>query len=215
MNQVAPALPNPDAKTSGQAVWSLALGILSITCLWILGSIPAIILGIMSIRKVDRSGGALKGKGMGIAGIVTGGAGVLLGLIPLAIVASVTMPALTVVHERAEAAKQAGEIRSLLLACRSYSSDFDGRFPDELQELMPDYLDAEEGLTWESNASQGEAMPYLYRSGLSDTSFSREPLIAGPEPIMGKRVVGFVGGHVESIPEADFQSDYADQFPSQ
>ncbi|MCB1077841.1 MAG: DUF4190 domain-containing protein, partial [Verrucomicrobiae bacterium] len=72
----APPIPNADAKTSPQAVWSLILGILSITCLWIFGSIPAIILGILGLKKVDQSQGALKGRGLAIAGIITGGVGV-------------------------------------------------------------------------------------------------------------------------------------------
>lgn len=62
------------------AIWSLTLGILSNTCLWILGSIPAILLGIVAIRKIDASAGAQKGRGLAIAGIVTGGVGFIGGL---------------------------------------------------------------------------------------------------------------------------------------
>jgi putative effector of murein hydrolase len=45
----------------------------------------AIGLGIVAIRQIDRSGGAESGKGMAIAGIVTGALGVvlLIGLIAL------------------------------------------------------------------------------------------------------------------------------------
>ena len=64
-----PSFPTTEAKTSSLALWSLVLGILSITCLWLLGSIPAIILGILAIKKIDGSGGTLKGRGMGIAGM--------------------------------------------------------------------------------------------------------------------------------------------------
>jgi hypothetical protein len=53
--------------------------------LWIygLGSITAIILGIISIIKVNKSNGKLKGKGFSIASIILGLIGLIIGAIPL------------------------------------------------------------------------------------------------------------------------------------
>src|SRR3954451_8197469 len=65
-----------EAETSGKAVTSFVLGLLSIVlCLNILTGIPAIILGILGLNDVNRSGGRRKGSGFAIAGIVTGGVG--------------------------------------------------------------------------------------------------------------------------------------------
>jgi hypothetical protein len=44
-------------------------------CFWILASIPAIILGIMAISQINKSHGRLGGRGMAVAGIITGSLG--------------------------------------------------------------------------------------------------------------------------------------------
>ena len=58
----------PDAKTSGLAIASLVLAILSFLTLFIT-AIPAIILGIVGLVKIEKSAGRLKGKGFAAAGI--------------------------------------------------------------------------------------------------------------------------------------------------
>ena len=55
-------------KTSRLAIASFVLGILSLPLL-LLAAIPAIILGIVSLIKIKKSAGQLKGKGLAIAGI--------------------------------------------------------------------------------------------------------------------------------------------------
>ena len=61
---------SPDAKTSGLAITALVLAILSFFTLF-LTAIPALIFGIVSLVKIEKSAGQLKGKGLAIAGIVT------------------------------------------------------------------------------------------------------------------------------------------------
>ena len=56
------------ARISKLAISSLVLGILSLF-LFILTGIPAIVVGIMSLLKIRRSGGALKGKYLALAGM--------------------------------------------------------------------------------------------------------------------------------------------------
>jgi len=68
LTSISTIAPSPDAKTSGLAITSLVLGILSIFTLF-LTALPAIILGIISIFKIEKSAGQLKGKGLAIAGI--------------------------------------------------------------------------------------------------------------------------------------------------
>ena len=64
----APALA---AKTSRLAIASFVLAVLSpFTCLTT--AIPAIILGIVSLVKIQKSSGQLKGSGLAIAGIAIG-----------------------------------------------------------------------------------------------------------------------------------------------
>jgi len=61
-------LPDPDVKTSGLAITSLVLAILS-PCTCFISAIPAIILGIVALVKIRKSSGQLKGDGLAIAGI--------------------------------------------------------------------------------------------------------------------------------------------------
>ena len=66
---VAGGLTHSPQRTSGLAIASLVLGIVGFFCS-IFTSIPGIILGIVGLGKISKSGGALTGKGLAIAGIV-------------------------------------------------------------------------------------------------------------------------------------------------
>ncbi len=63
----APVMPS-----SNEAIWSLVLGILSVTCLGLLAGIPAVILGTVAKRKIGESGGMIRGQGLATAGLVLG-----------------------------------------------------------------------------------------------------------------------------------------------
>ena len=73
---------NIDSKWSKIAITGF---VLSITLIWAygLGSITAIILGIVSIIKINKSSGKLKGKGFSIASIILGFIGLIICAIPL------------------------------------------------------------------------------------------------------------------------------------
>ena len=77
--------PPLTVKNSGLATASLVLGILGlvlmIICIGPLLGIPAVIFGHIALAKINRSGGMLGGRGLAIAGLVTGY--VSLAMIPL------------------------------------------------------------------------------------------------------------------------------------
>jgi uncharacterized membrane protein len=60
-------------KTNGMAIASMVLGIL---WLYWIGSILALIFGMVAKSQIDRSGGYEAGRGMAIAGIVLGWVGI-------------------------------------------------------------------------------------------------------------------------------------------
>jgi hypothetical protein len=66
-----------------RAVVALVLGVLSMTCMGLFAGIPAIVIGAMSRKEIDRSQGALGGRGMAAGGIVTGLFGTGLSLVIL------------------------------------------------------------------------------------------------------------------------------------
>lgn len=78
-----PALVVPPVRNDSRAITALVLGVMSVTCLGVFAGIPAIVLGAMSRKEIDRSQGALAGRGMAAAGIVTGLFGTGISLIVL------------------------------------------------------------------------------------------------------------------------------------
>jgi len=70
----APGAYNPAQAlpTSNEAIWSLVLGILSVTCLGLIAGIPAVILGNIAKKKIAASGGLIRGSGLATAGLVMG-----------------------------------------------------------------------------------------------------------------------------------------------
>jgi hypothetical protein len=76
-NKTTSAPVEPMTSSNGLAIASLVLGILSLTGFLFLAGVPAIITGIMSLRKGQTE------RGMSIAGIIMGSIGVLLSLLAL------------------------------------------------------------------------------------------------------------------------------------
>jgi hypothetical protein len=76
--------PGPSgSRNDARAITALVLGVLSMTCMGFLAGIPAIVIGAMSRKEIDRSQGALTGRGLAAGGIVTGLFGTGLSLIVL------------------------------------------------------------------------------------------------------------------------------------
>lgn len=94
MNETIPSISGnlPQPKTSGLAIWSLVLGILSLTCFSILSAIPGVICGHKALSKIKHSGGALAGQGLAIAGLVTGYLGILWAVIFIPMLLAIAIP---------------------------------------------------------------------------------------------------------------------------
>jgi hypothetical protein len=106
--QAGPYSAAPYPSTSGKAIASLVLGLLSLLfCL--LTGIPAIILGALAISSINRSRGELTGKGMAVAGICLGGVSVL--FIP--IIAAIAIPSLLSAKLAANEATTVGSLKTI------------------------------------------------------------------------------------------------------
>ncbi|MBX3207078.1 MAG: DUF4190 domain-containing protein [Labilithrix sp.] len=77
----APPPRPPTARTDDKAVVALVLGLLSIGCVGPVAGLPAIILGSRARRDIDRSNGALTGRAIAAAGVVSGLFGTGLGVV--------------------------------------------------------------------------------------------------------------------------------------
>jgi hypothetical protein len=93
MDQSPPVSTTPvQPKNSGLAVWSLVLGILSLTCFWLLTAIPAVICGHVAYSRIRRSAGALSGEGLALGGLITGYIGIALSIFVLPLLAAIAIP---------------------------------------------------------------------------------------------------------------------------
>jgi hypothetical protein len=129
---------SPAPTTSGLAVTSLVLGILSITILPILPAIPAVICGHVARAKIKQSAGALAGSGLALAGLITGYLG--LSFIFLAFLAGLALPVFAQVQVRAKETQSLSNAKQIALACQLYALENKGNFPQTLEELVPVYL---------------------------------------------------------------------------
>ena len=171
----------------------------------------------------------------------------------IAILASITVPVVTKVKAKADLSRDISNARQIVLACKSFASDWDGVYPswdpsadneegggeedgelssstDAFNVLINEgYIDTE-SIFWMQTKNPEKLRPpredgqldpeencYTYVMGLTDTSFSRSPLIAdeqtGPGTYgeyhpwleMRKAVIGYSGGHVvaERLDSAD------------
>lgn len=82
--------PVPTRSNDGFAVASMVLGILSICSAWfILGIVPAILAIIFGLLVLCSARRRQNGRGMAIAGLVTGGVGVIVSVIILLLVITI------------------------------------------------------------------------------------------------------------------------------
>jgi hypothetical protein len=98
MNEITPpplgAAPQP--KTSALAIWSLVLGILALlfllVCISPLFAIPGVICAHLAYSRIKRSGGALDGQGMALAGLITNYVSVGLSVFLLPMMLAIAIP---------------------------------------------------------------------------------------------------------------------------
>jgi type IV pilus assembly protein PilA len=130
---LAPAVPAFDgpappyigpSEMSGKAIGSLICGILFF---FFPVAIVAILLGHLSLSEIRQAGGRLTGRGLAIAGLVLGYAGI--SFIPILIIAAIAIPNLLRARMAANEASAIGSLRSIETAAFTYSSRYSNGFP--------------------------------------------------------------------------------------
>ncbi|WP_395736629.1 DUF4190 domain-containing protein [Prosthecobacter sp.] len=171
-----PAMAVAPQGTSGLAIASLVFGILVFLTFGLAG-LPAVILGHIGLSKINKSNGALKGRGMAIAGLVMGYLG--FGLTFIAILASLAVPAFTSVQSKGNQMKAVNNARQLVLAMRQYSADHDGSFPPTLESLYEEQYVTDRRLLEFPAAMDVPGQGWEYRgNGVKDTDSSTIVLIS-------------------------------------
>jgi Domain of unknown function (DUF4190) len=124
-NSNPPPLPNRPGKTSGLAITSLVLGILTpFSCG--LTALFGLAFGIIALVTVKRSGGTLRGEGIALAGIIVSA---ILPILMIPILAAMLLPALAAAKQRAQTINCVNNEKILALAVRMYVDDHTNHFP--------------------------------------------------------------------------------------
>jgi competence protein ComGC len=123
MNEAIPPLPGnaPQSKTSALAIWSLVLGILSITCFSILSAIPGVICGHKALSKIKRSGGTLEGRGLAIAGLITGYLGIAWAVFVIPLMLAIAIPNFVKARTTAQANACLNNLRQIDAAANEFA----------------------------------------------------------------------------------------------
>lgn len=127
--------PHVIAVTSGGAVASLVMGLLSFLCLGPFLGIPAIIAGHIARSKIGKSGGALKGEGIALAGLVLGY--INLALVPLMM--AIAIPSFVNARAKSQEAACKNNLRQVDGASDQYALDH-GKPPASVGDLVPTYI---------------------------------------------------------------------------
>jgi len=114
----APAGPPPVSKL---ATLSLIVGLCGL-CLWYAASLAGLILGIVALRKISASRGAVGGKGYAIAGIIVSAGLLALQLLIVVLMIPVSLRA----REAARMETCQSNEKQLALGLIMYETDYDG-----------------------------------------------------------------------------------------
>jgi hypothetical protein len=208
-----PAADFQKPKVAGLAIASLVCGLLGFVTAGLSG-IAAVITGHMAISAINKSGGALAGRGMSIAGLITGYLTIL--ILPIAILAGLALPTIMKSKMQAERAESTSNVRQIGLALYAFDEEY-GTFPSDklateeavFAELtgtrVLDQLEAEGllpdvdrmfavGKMWKGD--------WLYFQGLTSSNPPESPVLISPV-IDGKRIVLRVDASALMETEAD------------
>src|SRR5207237_759827 len=136
MNYAGPGQGYPGAdfsqptKTSAAAVTSLVMGILSVCPAPGVLSIPAVLTGIIGVRRTGNP--RVSGRGMAVAGISLGALGLL--VLPLAL--AIFVPAFSRARDRANQVKCASNMSWIGQQLMMYAQVNGGHFPNRLDDLV-------------------------------------------------------------------------------
>jgi hypothetical protein len=121
-----PAPPAAPGVTSGKAVISLILGVLSFCALFLAG-LPAALFGFLALNDIKKGRGRVKGKGLAITGLVLGLVGTLMtcACVPLGVL---LWPAVQNVAEARDRVQSRNNLKQMALAMHNYH-DVHGHFP--------------------------------------------------------------------------------------
>jgi type IV pilus assembly protein PilA len=214
-----PAYPGPGqpyvgpTETSGKAIASLICAILFIVPF---AGIAAVVLGHLSLSDIRKSAGRLTGRGVAIAGLALGYAG--LSIIFVLIIAAIAIPNLLRARIAANEAVAVQSLRTINVVNATYASTYDNGFAPSLDALGgpvgDNTADCNHALLIGSALSSGQKSGYIFTYKALVTS-DGSPADSRRVPGKGCTTAGAAGFTVTANPvqtgTAGHRSFYTDQ----
>lgn len=122
-----PSVPGVVPPSPGIARAALVCGILSVSCLGCVAGVPAIICGHLAQSRINRSGGALGGGGLALAGLIMGYVSLALSVLLVPLISAMILPIYSA-NQVSNQARTQTLIRQLDVAIRSYEVEY-GHLP--------------------------------------------------------------------------------------
>jgi type II secretory pathway pseudopilin PulG len=170
-----------EQRTDGKAIGSLVCGILSLSCLFFIAAIPAIVLGHLSRSSIRKSLGRLKGEGMALAGLIMGYVSIV-ALPGILIISTITIPSLLRARQATNESAAIANLRTIVLAEEKFKST--GERYAELRELVSaglldeDFLGAKAGYAFSVTAFASE---FTATANPTTRNTGRYGYFAGPD----------------------------------
>ncbi len=196
---VAVPMSTSTPPASGLAITSLVMGILSFVTCGATGII-AIICGHIAKARINASGGTIGGAGMALAGLIMGYIGFF--LIGFSVLAALALPAFNGIQQRAMLTKSISNARQIVLACKIYASDHEGKYPGDLDVLIKEGILSDERVLHDPLSKDASAIGYDYLgAGMKDNDPPDKILLQSKSLSMGKRVIGYNDASVQAVRE--------------
>jgi hypothetical protein len=113
----------------------------------------------------------------------------------------------TSVHRHAAENEAHGHGRVLYVSLLNYTGDHGGRFPDTLDEIIPDYLDTTRPFLYRPAGAGDERRRFTYIPGHSTQSSASAIILYTPTPPYWRHVVVYLDGRAESITAKQLEAD--------
>lgn len=212
---MAPAYSAKAGKTSGLAIASLVLGVLGVLSCGIT-ALFGLVVGIIALVRINKSGSEQKGQGLAIAGVVV--SAVFLLALPVALL----LPPLAKAKSKAQSITCMNNLKQLALGALMYANDNKDRLPpaDRWADALQKYTGSEAPFRC-VNGAPGHRSHYGYNARLAGAELAtiKNPAQAvlffeaeggwnvsgGPETMLSKPRhinafgVAFLDGHCEIV----------------
>ena len=188
-------------RRAGLAIASLILGVVGF-CTFGIAGIVGVILGIVALVKASHEPQLDRGKGLAIAGIVTG----TVSLLMLTILPLILLPSLARARELAKRSVCSANLRTVEISLQSYVEEH-GQQPPNLTTLVDEKWLVSGVLNCPSvDPAVSQTLPYIWIRGADCADADNVVLY---EPLNNHRGQGgnvlFCDGHVEFVPDADWE----------